>query len=47
MVAVTASSSLTADNSTTVVPTNVTRQNHASKVVRTSAEVAVGSTPSP
>jgi hypothetical protein len=45
--AVVASSRLSADTSTTMVPTIVTRQNQASKVARALTEVVAVSTPSP
>jgi hypothetical protein len=44
---VVASSRLSADTSTTMVPTIVTRQNQASKVARALTEVVAVSTPSP
>ena len=47
ILAVVASSRLSADTSTTIAPTVVTRQNQASKVARVLAEVVVVSTPSP
>jgi len=47
ILALVASSRLSADSSTTIVPTITTRQNQSSKMVRISAEVTAVSTLSP